>query len=149
LPLTDNYIVESFNSRENNANHQLIEDWKEKLDCVGQKEIPAEKLFSKMVGVLKEGGDDFKRFIVRYAMITFLAPTSHKTVDYTLVKALDDVNQIRNLNWSGLVFERFKSGLERCQTRKLKYIPSCLTILELCFFIVLVLWGILYLQVCP
>ena len=42
--------------------------------------------------VVKDGRDDFKRFFFIYTMITYLAPTSYKTVD--LFKPLAKVNQI-------------------------------------------------------
>ncbi|XP_057547786.1 uncharacterized protein LOC130826217 isoform X2 [Amaranthus tricolor] len=32
------------------------------------------------------------------------------------------------------MFDRFRKGLERCQTKNLKNIPSCLAILEICFY---------------
>ena len=52
---------------------------------------------------LTDGGDDFKRFFVMYPFITFLAPQLHRTVDHSLLKPLVDVNEIKNLNWCGLV----------------------------------------------
>jgi hypothetical protein len=134
LPLTDNDVIKRSNSSEDMSEYDLFEEWQQKLDCVGNKDISADQLLSKMLLDLIDGGDDFKRFFVMYALITYLAPTSHRTVDLSLLKPLVDVNEIKNLNWCGLVFDRFRSGLDRCQTKNLKNIPSCLAILEICFY---------------
>ncbi|XP_057529051.1 uncharacterized protein LOC130807744 [Amaranthus tricolor] len=134
LPLTVNDVIKQTNSNEDISEYDLFEEWQQKLDCVGTKDISAEQLLSKMLLDLTDGGDDFKRFFVMYAFITFLAPNSHRTVDHSLLKPLVDVKEIKNLNWCGLVFDRFRNGLERCQTKNLKNIPSCLAILEICFY---------------
>jgi hypothetical protein len=131
LPLSENAVIKQSNDI---SEYDLFEEWKQNLDCIGEENISADVLHHKIVNELSDGGDDFKRYFVMYSMITYLTPNSHKTVDLSLLKPLVKVDEIKNLNWCGLVFERFKSGLERCQTKDLKNIPSCMAILEICFY---------------
>lgn len=75
-----NLIFETSKLKKNNPDSFLMEKWKINLGFKNKKEIPYQALFSAMVSDLSEGGDDFKRIFVMYAMITFLAPIPHKFI---------------------------------------------------------------------
>ncbi|KAL2936477.1 Teashirt-like protein 1-A [Bienertia sinuspersici] len=48
---------------------------------------------------MKEGNDDFKRCFVMFAMIAMLAPTPNRQADFRFIRALNDVDEIKNFNW--------------------------------------------------
>ena len=68
----------------------MVDQWKEKLDDSKSREIYSQKLFDKILTNLRDVGLDFKWFFVLYVMVTYLAPTPLKQVDWSLVKPLDE-----------------------------------------------------------
>ena len=80
------------------------------------------------------GGLDFKRFFVMYVMVTYLAPTPHKQVHWSLAKPLDDVDAIGSMDWCGWVLKKHRKNVKRAQNKELKYIPVYVSILELAFY---------------
>ena len=85
-------------------------------------------MFDKILNNLKDGGPDFKRLFVMYVMVTYLVPTPHKQVDWSLVKPLDDVDAIGTLDWCGWLLKKLRQHVKRAQNKELKYISVCVTI---------------------
>jgi hypothetical protein len=134
LPIShSNPVIETSRQRKNNPDTYLIEQWREKLSC-HTREISSQKLFDMIVTDLRDGGPDFKRFFIMYVMVTYLAPTPHKQVDWSLVKPLEDVAALGSLDWCGWVLKRLRENVRRAQKKELKYIPVCVTILELAYY---------------
>ncbi|XP_074305138.1 uncharacterized protein LOC141640147 [Silene latifolia] len=52
-----------------------------------------------------DAGDEFKRMFIIYSMSIFLAPSSNKSLDLKLVKAVDHVTRISQFDWCEYVFE--------------------------------------------
>ena len=59
-------------------------------------------------------------------MVTSLAPTLHNEVGWSLVEPLNDVDAIGNM--------KLQENVKSAQKKELKYIPICVSILELAFF---------------
>ncbi|XP_074301892.1 uncharacterized protein LOC141633300 [Silene latifolia] len=86
LPCTDNTIEPS-------ADQELAHIWRESFKVTKKDEISIESVRVAMMG-LPDGGADFKKMFVVFAMATFLAPTVHNRIDLRLVKAVEDVDSI-------------------------------------------------------
>lgn len=79
----------------------------------------------------KESGDQFKRLFVLFTVSTFLAPTSNHSLDMKILKAVDDVSEIKNFDWCGYVF----SELLLAFTPPIpKYLRGCVIFLMVAYF---------------
>ncbi|KAK9725547.1 hypothetical protein RND81_05G152600 [Saponaria officinalis] len=96
-------------------------------------DVPLEAIYAAMLK-LKDGGDDFKRYFVLYAMSSFLAPTAHNQVDYRLVRVVDDVDNIKNLDWCCYVLDKLGSVVETYKRRNTKNVGGCMFVLQLVYF---------------
>uniref|UniRef100_A0A803LSA5 Uncharacterized protein n=1 Tax=Chenopodium quinoa TaxID=63459 RepID=A0A803LSA5_CHEQI len=102
LPLNNGMdVVESTRS----TDLQLKQEWRSMFDVAGSVGIPLHKLEARIVQ-LKDGGELFKRLFVMVAFATFLAPVANRTADLSFVKALENVDEIKNFNWCKYVHER-------------------------------------------
>ncbi|KAK9750614.1 hypothetical protein RND81_02G208300 [Saponaria officinalis] len=90
------------------------------------------KLYNKLVR-LKECKDDFKRMFVLYSMSAFLAPMTNSTVDLKLLSAVEDVSEIRQLDWCSYVFQNL---VKACADTKKKptFIGGCIVFLMIAYF---------------
>ena len=135
LPINEsNPVIETSRQRNNNPDSYLVDQSREKLDDCQSRKLSSQKLFDKIVTNLRDGRPDFKRFFVMYMMVTYLTPTPHKQVDWSLVKPLDDVDVIGSLDWCGWVLKKLRENVKREKNKELKYIHVCVTILELAFY---------------
>uniref|UniRef100_A0A803N9M4 Uncharacterized protein n=1 Tax=Chenopodium quinoa TaxID=63459 RepID=A0A803N9M4_CHEQI len=101
LPLNNGMdIVETTRS----TDLQLKQEWRSMFDVIGSAGIPLHKLEARIVQ-LKDGGELFKRLFVMVAFATFLAPVANRNADLSFIKALENVDEIKNFNWSSEVQE--------------------------------------------
>ncbi|KAL2896154.1 Elongation factor 1-alpha [Bienertia sinuspersici] len=82
---------------------------------------------------MKEGNDDFKRCFVMFAMITMLAPTFNRQADFRFIRALNDVDEIKNFNWCGYVLDYLATSLKG-YSHSQKYVAGCVLLLQICYF---------------
>ncbi|XP_074289761.1 uncharacterized protein LOC141615155 isoform X1 [Silene latifolia] len=80
-------------------------------------------------------------FVV-FAMATFLAPTVHNRIDLRLVKAVEDVDSISQLDWCSFVLLRLNQAVESWRTNDTKNVGGCLMFLQLMYFHRLTWWGL-------
>ncbi|XP_074314781.1 uncharacterized protein LOC141650580 [Silene latifolia] len=76
--------------------------------------IPA--VYNAITGMGDDGGDEFQKLFVLYAMSVVLAPPSNYAIDFSILKALQDVSRIHHLDWCDYVFDKLVDGVERCRT---------------------------------
>ncbi|KAK9689942.1 hypothetical protein RND81_09G092900 [Saponaria officinalis] len=88
--------------RKDNPDVELVQLWKEQFGLTGNQELYAETIYNEMIA-MTDGGDDFKWFFVLYAFGTLLAPTPHNMVDLHLLKAVQNVEEIREQDWCDYV----------------------------------------------
>lgn len=85
------------------ANGLVREKWKKKIDrLMANGEGKCTQLLKKME-LLTKGGDEFKRMFVAYSYGVFLAPTTGHIVDMRIVSQIEDVHQIKSLDWCSFV----------------------------------------------
>ncbi|KAK9676148.1 hypothetical protein RND81_11G057800 [Saponaria officinalis] len=119
--------------RKDNPDTCLMDMWRSKLGVGPGEEVPLENLYLKMVE-MRSGGDEFKQLFVLYAMGTFLAPTSHKHVDFRLVKAVENADNIVKQDWCTYVIERLNYSVTSWKAKNTKHVGGCLMFLQLVYF---------------
>uniref|UniRef100_A0A803N341 Uncharacterized protein n=1 Tax=Chenopodium quinoa TaxID=63459 RepID=A0A803N341_CHEQI len=70
------------------------------------------KLESQMIDLV-DGGDEFKRCFVLHAMCNFLAPTTNRTVSLKLLKAVEEVDEIKTFDWCSYVLKKLKKVVDK------------------------------------
>ncbi|XP_021734768.1 uncharacterized protein LOC110701418 isoform X1 [Chenopodium quinoa] len=112
----------------------LKNKWRTSFD-VGVKElIPLARLETR-IKELVDGGDEFKRLFVMHALSSMLVPTANRTVNFRLVNAVDDVDQIKNLDWCSFVLRKLMNSVVSYKNSEAKdSISGCLLLLKIMYF---------------
>uniref|UniRef100_A0A803L8P5 Ubiquitin-like protease family profile domain-containing protein n=1 Tax=Chenopodium quinoa TaxID=63459 RepID=A0A803L8P5_CHEQI len=112
----------------------LKNKWRSSFD-VGVKElIPLARLETR-IKELVDGGDEFKRLFVMHALSSMLVPTANRTVNFRLVNAVDDVDQIKNLDWCSFVLRKLMNSVVSYKNSEAKdSISGCLLLLKIMYF---------------
>ncbi|KAL9232370.1 hypothetical protein vseg_007490 [Gypsophila vaccaria] len=134
LPCVDGSDVEIMvTKRRDNPDAYLMDQLRVRLSVEPDKEVPLERIFVEMMG-LQDGGDEFKRFFVLYVMGTFLAPTSHKHLDFRLMKAVENVDNIMQQDWCSYILDRMDKSVSSWKANKSWHVGGCLMFLQLLYF---------------
>lgn len=123
-------VVEASNKRINNPDICLLEKWRSVL---GMGEIKATTLESLMMA-MKDGGVEFKRYFVLFAFGTLLAPKGNNTIDIRLVKAVENANEIVELDWCEYVLKKLDKGVSACKDKGWKNVPGFILLLNIIYF---------------
>ncbi|KNA04232.1 hypothetical protein SOVF_201580 [Spinacia oleracea] len=87
------------------------------------------------MGESVDGGEMFKRIFVMFAFSVFFAPIANRTVDFGLVKVLEDVDEIKNLDLHGYVHERLCRAIRKYKTSGCQgNFGGCLWVLQVVYF---------------
>ncbi|XP_074265467.1 uncharacterized protein LOC141587903 [Silene latifolia] len=113
---------------------ELVKVWRDRF------KLSFDAVRQEMLG-LPDGGADFKKLFVVFAMGTFLAPTVHNRIDFRLVKAVENVDAISRLDWCSFVLLRLNAALDSWRTQNTKNVGGCLMFLQLMYFHRLTWWG--------
>ncbi|XP_074318643.1 uncharacterized protein LOC141655463 [Silene latifolia] len=118
------------------ADDELKVEWRRKFGLESKADPIKLNIVHDRLMSCNESGDDFKKLFVLYSMSIFLAPTTNYTLDFKLLRAVEDVPNIKNSDWSLYVFEQlveavgnFKEG-----TKKTSTITGCILVLMICYF---------------
>ncbi|XP_074265271.1 uncharacterized protein LOC141587696 [Silene latifolia] len=133
LPCTDKQI-------EAKTDQDLAKIWRERFKLWKNDGLSFEAVRQEMLA-LADGGADFKRLFVVFVMGTFLAPTVHNRIDFRLVKAVEDVGGIAQLDWCSLVLLRLNAAVDSWRTHDTKNVGGCLMFLQMMYFHCLTWWG--------
>ncbi|KAK9707373.1 hypothetical protein RND81_07G193200 [Saponaria officinalis] len=112
---------------------ELKDKWRKEFGVEGSSTaILIGKLHEKLLKT-KDCGEEFKRMFVLYSMSAFLAPTTNSTVDQKLLLAVEDVSEIRRLDWCTYVF---KSLVKACLDSKKnpRFIGGCIVFFMIAYF---------------
>ncbi|KAH9610542.1 hypothetical protein KSS87_021091 [Heliosperma pusillum] len=110
----------------------LKQKWRKKFNINGNENIPlnmVSKWFTDNKGAC---GDEFKQVFVLYALSTFLSPTPKYSVDFKLLKAVEDVKKIKQYNWSKYVMEKLAEGI-RALKKGGKNLCGCIVVLIIAY----------------
>lgn len=110
----------------------LKEEWRVKFGIGGTNQSIKLNDVSKRLQQTTDDGDDFKKMFVLYSMSTFLSPTSNHCLDFKLLKAVEDVEKIKEYNWSKYVCEQFLGGIASFKDGS-KYLGGCILVLMLTY----------------
>ncbi|KAK9733336.1 hypothetical protein RND81_04G060900 [Saponaria officinalis] len=61
----------------------------------------------------RESGDEFNKMFVVYSMSSFLAPVANYFVDFKLLRAVEDVNRIRHMDWCSYIFNQVVESVRK------------------------------------
>lgn len=114
----------------------VLNRWKETYELEFEDSIDSRTLHT-LLRRLRQGGDDFKRFFVLYAMHMLLSPDFDSHVDLDLVHPLVDVESIKDCNWGGFVVESLCKKIFTYKTRATRGsrgCAGCLLLLQLTYF---------------
>ena len=96
-------------------------------------EVKLTQLVKKME-LLTDGGDEFKRMFVAYSCGVFLAPTAGHNVDMRIVSHIEDVEQIRNLDWCSFIVSHLCEAIRKYLTSGIIYVYGCVPVLMMAYF---------------
>ena len=141
LPLnTSKNVVEiSRGKNEGNPNFHFKMGWRQYFGVTNPNgQISLKVVHSKLLELV-DGGDTFKKLFVMYAFSSFLAPTASGILDLRLAMAVDNVSEIKSLNWSKYVLERLRAATklykeQKCRTEKTDNFGGCIVLLQLMYF---------------
>ncbi|KAK9756561.1 hypothetical protein RND81_01G106700 [Saponaria officinalis] len=133
LPCTEKTVKLTSNKKKDNPDTELVTLWRENFNVGPKDEISLERVKEEMLKLV-EGGADFKKLFVIYAMGTFLAPTVHNRADLRLVTAVEDVAQIGQQDWCSYVLDRLNFAVKSWRLNNSKSIGGCLFFLQLVYF---------------
>uniref|UniRef100_A0A803MVP4 Aminotransferase-like plant mobile domain-containing protein n=1 Tax=Chenopodium quinoa TaxID=63459 RepID=A0A803MVP4_CHEQI len=94
------------------VDNYILQAWRSDFDVSDKQSIPLSKLESWMQELVDER-EAFKRFFVVHAMSSFLAPTPNKLVSLKLLKAVEEVNEIKTFDWSSYVLRKLKKSVDK------------------------------------
>jgi hypothetical protein len=97
------------------STQDTLNEWRSKFEADRKGKIGVHLLHERILSECEVGGDEFKRLFVLYAMSVFLAPTSNNTMDFQLVKFVEDVSRIPDYDWCGFVFKQFINAVRSCK----------------------------------
>ncbi|KAK9724641.1 hypothetical protein RND81_05G088800, partial [Saponaria officinalis] len=91
----------------------LKNEWRLKFGVEGNNNgIKMNELADRLKGC-RESGDEFKKIFVVYSVSTFLAPTENYLVDFKLLRAVEDVNRIRHMDWCSYIFDQVVESVRK------------------------------------
>ncbi|KAL8529866.1 hypothetical protein ACS0TY_007068 [Phlomoides rotata] len=94
--------------------------------------------FACLESALKEkfsdGGDDFVKLFILYALLSFLAPTPNRQVITRYVKSLEVVEDIPKFDWCSFVLERLCDSIKLYKTGVSKVFCGCVLFHQIVYF---------------
>ncbi|XP_074300787.1 uncharacterized protein LOC141632107 [Silene latifolia] len=134
LPVKGNNVVLTATGRGSHAEDtELKNKWRRKFNISTAQNIKLDLVTSWFKNNKGACGDEFKQMFVLYALSTFLAPTPNYSVDFRLLKAVDDVEKIKGFNWSKYVYEKVVEGVKGLKTGTVKCLCGCIVVLLLAY----------------
>lgn len=111
-----------------NESLEIMSVWKEKYGI--DRVYPLSKLKNLIKERLTDGGDDFKRLFVLYSLSSFLTPTANGMVDFSALKALIDVEKIREVDWCSYVLKHLCKAVTKFNSSsEIKTVSGCVLVL--------------------
>ncbi|KAK9741430.1 hypothetical protein RND81_03G105200, partial [Saponaria officinalis] len=99
-------LIPTGNSNKTCDTDLLKTEWRKRFGLENKVEPLQLNLLQSRLMSCEDAGDEFKKMFVLYTMSVFLAPTSNYTLDFKLLKTVEDVSNIRNRDWCMYVFEQ-------------------------------------------
>ncbi|KMT04126.1 hypothetical protein BVRB_8g185760 [Beta vulgaris subsp. vulgaris] len=110
---------------------EIYAQWNDWFDIKGDNKIPLHLLYNAMYVEPREGDDAFKKFFVVYVFGTFFSPISNRSVDVKVLKAVNDIENIKKLDWCKYVFNCLCRACKRyLRNEKNEFLGGCLLFLQ-------------------
>lgn len=135
LPMNDIPVPElKKNAEDGSVDKGIIRAWKSDYGLSEKQALHLSKLESRMVNLV-DGGEEFKRCFVLHAMCSFLTPTTNRTVSLKLLKAVEEVDEIKNFDWCSYVLKNLKKAVQKYKNdEKAQNVSGCLLALQIMYF---------------
>ncbi|KAK9698269.1 hypothetical protein RND81_08G092600 [Saponaria officinalis] len=128
-------LIPTGNSNRTCDTDLLKTEWHTNFGLENKVEPLQLNLFQSRLMSCEDAEDEFKKMFVLYSMSVFLAPTSNYTLDFKLLKTVEDVSHTRNRDWYLYVFEQLVESVRAFKTgggRK-SFVSGCILILMLSY----------------
>ncbi|CAH9075859.1 unnamed protein product [Cuscuta europaea] len=127
---------------EKNKGQLLMIEWKRNFVVGATGNINLNKVRDE-IKAEREGGEQFKRLFVLFIVSHVLAPTSNRTTSMNLVLALEDVGNIKKVNWCGYVLKKLGQAVERFKRNtENSFVGGCILLLQILYFQRLMFKGV-------
>ncbi|KAL8542752.1 hypothetical protein ACS0TY_003579 [Phlomoides rotata] len=94
--------------------------------------------FSCLENALKDkfpnGGDDFIRIFVLYALLSFLDPSPNRLVITKYLKSLEVIQEISKFDWCSFILDKLCESIKRYKTGICKVVGGCVLLLQILYF---------------
>ncbi|KAL8473595.1 hypothetical protein ACS0TY_030436 [Phlomoides rotata] len=94
--------------------------------------------FSCLENTLKDkfpnGGDDFIRIFVLYALLSFLDPSPNRLVITKYLKSLEVIQEISKFDWCSFILDKLYESIKRYKTGICKVVGGCVLLLQILYF---------------
>ncbi|XP_074304110.1 uncharacterized protein LOC141638666 [Silene latifolia] len=112
----------------------LVQCWRKRFGALPNKDIKLDQVVRVEMLKLVDGGPDFKRLFVLFAMGSFLAPTVHNRIDTRLIGAVEDVDAIPKMDWCSYIMDRFDNSVDSWKENEGKSMGGCLMFFQIVYF---------------
>ena len=135
LPMSEIAVPElQKNPEEGSVDKRIIQSWRLDYGLTEKQPLHLSKVESRMVD-LDDGGEEFKRCFVLHAMSSFLAPTTNRTVSLKLLKAVENVDEIKTFDWCSYVLKKLKKAVVNYKNdENAQNVSGCLLALQIMYF---------------
>jgi len=92
---------------------------------------------SKLLNTLRErrkADDLFKQMFVLYAISAFLAPTSNSTIAMKLLKSVEVVDEIKNMDWCSHIYSELVAAIQKAKTAPPANLQGCFLLMMVSWF---------------
>ncbi|KAH9605300.1 hypothetical protein KSS87_009939, partial [Heliosperma pusillum] len=113
---------------------RLKKEWRLWFDLQNNSDpITVKRVFETLRGS-NDSGDEFKKLFVLFCVSVFLAPTSNKTIDLKLVRAVANVENIRAYDWCDYIFREMVNSVKVFKQGGKSIVSGCILVVMLAYF---------------
>ncbi|KAH9614108.1 hypothetical protein KSS87_021520 [Heliosperma pusillum] len=116
------------------TDNRLKKEWRLRFDLQNNSDpITVKRVFETLRGS-NDSGDEFKKLFVLFSVSVFLAPTSNKTIDLKLVRAVANVENIRAYDWCDYIFREMVNSVKVFKQGGKSIVSGCILVVMLAYF---------------
>ncbi|KAH9610215.1 hypothetical protein KSS87_001935, partial [Heliosperma pusillum] len=113
---------------------RLKKEWRLRFDVQNSSDpITVKRVFETLRGS-NDSGDEFTKLFVLFSVSVFLAPTSNKTIDLKLVRAVANVENIRAYDWCDYIFREMVNSVKVFKQGGKSIVIGCILVVMLAYF---------------
>nr|GLL49880.1 uncharacterized protein LOC109154811 isoform X1 [Ipomoea trifida]GMC88039.1 uncharacterized protein LOC109154811 isoform X1 [Ipomoea batatas] len=132
LPCSDIEVVEAGNSDDSDESYKnLLDRWRESWNI--QCGSPTAAAMLKAMQGDKSHGEEFRRNFVILTVSTLLASTQTRYVNFKILKSLINVEQIKELDWSGYTIKKLNLAMDSWKAKTDSFFTGSMLFLQMLY----------------